>query len=292
MFAAAGIDYMTSFDEFLRVQNGRLPQRSFKTSPDIVYPYSGRCLASLVHSDFPAQFYMYAAEQLFDMGRQALNPRHPYHRIRRQNPFVSFGPPHCFALLNRVACQALQVAWFYKWRVYRRIRPEEYFGYYHLANNRSIDFPIDGRLQADPGLIVIKASHGGYLLPQAYPEGAPLHPAYPAGHAVVAGACGTVLKLFFDPDFPIFGAVEATPDGRSLMAYRGHLNIGGEIDKLMWNLSFGRSFAGIHWRSDCEEGIRLGEQVASDMMRDIELVQAEPPEEMRYKNFDGHEVSI
>jgi hypothetical protein len=290
MFAMPDADYMTSFDEFLRIQNGRSPQKPFKTSPDIRYPYSGRCLASLVRSDFPAQFYMYAAEQLFGMGPQALNPQHPYHRARRQSPFASFGGPHCFALLNRVACQALQVAWFYKWRVYRRIRPEEYFGYVHLANNKGGDFPIDDQLQADAALVAIKSKHGGYLLPQAYPEGAPLHPAYPAGHAVAAGACGTVLKLFFNPEFPIFGAVEATPDGRSLLPYHGRLRVGDEIDKLMWNLSFGRCFAGIHWRSDCEEGIRLGEQVASDLMRDLALFQAEPREEVRYRSFDGNDV--
>jgi hypothetical protein len=179
-----------------------------------------------------------------------------------------------------------------EWRVHRRLRPEEYFGYYHLAINKAVDFPIDDRVQADAALVAIKSKHGGYLLPQAYPEGSPLHPAYPAGHAVVAGACGTVLKVFFDPKFPIFGAMEPAPDGRSLSAYHGHLTVGDEVDKLIWNLSFGRCFAGIHWRSDCEEGIRLGEQVASDVMKDLELFQAEAREEFCYHNFDGDEVSI
>jgi hypothetical protein len=292
LFAVPNTDYMTSFDEFLRIQNGALPRALYKTAADIVYPCSGRCLTSLVHGDFPAQFYMYAAQQLFDLGSQALNPHHPYRGVHRQSPFVSFGLPHCFALLNRVACQALQVAWFYKWRVYRRIRPEEYFGYHHLATNKAVDFPIDDSLQADAALTAIQSKHGSQLLPQAYPEGSPLHPAYPAGHAVVAGACGTILKLFFNPEFPIFAAVEASPDGRSLMAYHGRLSVGDEIDKLMWNLSFGRCFAGIHWRSDCEEGIRLGEQVASDVMRDLELFQAESREEFRYRSFDGNELSI
>jgi hypothetical protein len=292
LFAVPDADYMTSWDEFFQIQNGASPHKPYRTASGIAYPYSGRCLASLVHGDFPAQFYMYAAQQLFDLGASALNPHHPYRRARRQTAFVSFGLPHCFALLNRAACQALQVAWFYKWRVYRRLRPEEYFGYYHLASNNAADFPIDRRLQADATLAAINSKYGGYLLPQAYPEGSPLHPAYPAGHAVVAGACGTLLKLFFDPEFPIFGAVEAAPDGRSLMAYHGRLTVGDEIDKLMWNLSFGRCFAGIHWRSDCEEGIRLGEQVADDIMRDLALFQAEPREASRYRNFDGDEVSI
>ncbi len=36
------------------------------------------------------------------------------------------------------------------------------------------------------------------LLPMAFPEGSPMHPAYGAGHATVAGACVTILKAFFD----------------------------------------------------------------------------------------------
>ena len=35
-------------------------------------------------------------------------------------------------------------------------------------------------------------------LPMAFAEGSPMHPAYGAGHATVAGACVTVLKAFFD----------------------------------------------------------------------------------------------
>ncbi|MEL6679098.1 MAG: hypothetical protein AAFQ51_10340 [Pseudomonadota bacterium] len=37
-----------------------------------------------------------------------------------------------------------------------------------------------------------------YLLPMAFSEGSPMHAAYGAGHATVAGACTTVLKAFFE----------------------------------------------------------------------------------------------
>ena len=36
------------------------------------------------------------------------------------------------------------------------------------------------------------------LLPMAFPEGSPMHPAYGAGHATVAGGCVTMLKAFFE----------------------------------------------------------------------------------------------
>jgi len=34
-----------------------------------------------------------------------------------------------------------------------------------------------------------------HLLPMAFPEGSPIHPAYGAGHATVAGACVTILGV-------------------------------------------------------------------------------------------------
>jgi hypothetical protein len=33
------------------------------------------------------------------------------------------------------------------------------------------------------------------------------------------------------------------------------LTVGGELDKLAGNVSYGRNFAGIHWRSDASAGL-------------------------------------
>ena len=55
----------------------------------------------------------------------------------------------------------------------------------------------------------IRLINGTALLPQAYAEGCPIHPAYPSGHATIAGACVTVLKAFFDGTVQI--AAPVTP---------------------------------------------------------------------------------
>jgi hypothetical protein len=58
---------------------------------------------------------------------------------------------------------------------------------------------IDGEILASGVIPLIEAGFGGAaLLPQVFPEGAPTHPAYGAGHATVAGACVTILKAWFD----------------------------------------------------------------------------------------------
>jgi hypothetical protein len=133
---------------------------------------------------------------------------------------------------------------------------------------------------------------GTYLLPLAYPDGAPVHPSYPAGHAVYSGGCATILKTFFDPDRPIAAPVEPNDDGTALKPYAGQLLIGDEIDKLVWNMSFGRVFAGVHWRFDCEAGIALGEAIAHDVLEEAFSFCAERRRSLRYRTFSGTEVTI
>ena len=53
-----------------------------------------------------------------------------------------------------------------------------------------------------------------------YSEGCPTHPAYPAGHAAIAGACATALKAFFNESFVIPNPMMANPDGLSLVPYK------------------------------------------------------------------------
>jgi hypothetical protein len=64
-----------------------------------------------------------------------------------------------------------------------------------------------------------------------------------------------------------------TPDGLSLNSYTGpdagNLTINGELNKLAHNISFGHGIlAGIHWRSDTDSSILLGEAFALSFLQD------------------------
>jgi membrane-associated phospholipid phosphatase len=292
IFTAVNADWMKNFDEFLRIQNGQQPSSKPLKDETVLYPASGRHLANVVHRDFPAQYFMYAAQLLFDRGRAALNKKHPYAKSLRQAGFVSYGLPHCFALLNRAACLALQAAWYYKWRVYRRIRPEEYFGLFHLVKLGEIDLQINTDCAGAEIVRQRDERTGTYLLPQVYPEGSPMHPSYPAGHAAVAGACGLILKCFFKEDLDIASPVEPNTEGTKLNPYDGELAVLGEIDKLVWNISFGRTFAGVHWRSDSVAGIEIGEQVAAALLRESKLFSAEGQDTVDVISFRQNVVRI
>ena len=115
---------------------------------------------------------------------------------------------------------------------------------------------------------MVYTTNGSYLLPQSYPEGAPLHPSYPSGHATVAGACSATLKAFFDETEIVTNCVVASGDGLSLNPYTGPaLTVGGEIDKLAFNVAIGRNFAGIHYRTDAEAGFLLENRSPSRFSR-------------------------
>ena len=145
-----------------------------------------------------------------------------------------------------------------------------------------------------PALDQTFSRFGTYLLPQAYPEGAPTHPAYPSGHAVIAGACVTMLKAFFDESFVIPKPVEASRDGLTLVPYTGGapLTVGGELNKLAANIALGRDTAGIHWRSDGIEGLTLGEAVALSVMSDMRGCFNERFAGFSLTKFDGTTTTV
>jgi hypothetical protein len=135
-----------------------------------------------------------------------------------------------------------------------------------------------------------------YLLPQAYPEGAPTHPAYGAGHATGSGALVTILKAFFDENTPIENPVQASSDGLSLVSYTGadagQMTVGGELNKLAGNIALFRNAAGVHWRSDYTESLPFGESIAIGLLQEMSLGFNEDDAFFELTRFDGQKIRI
>ena len=55
------------------------------------------------------------------------------------------------------------------------------------------------------------------------------------------------------------------------------------------NISIGRNIAGVHWRSDHEESLKLGEAVALQFMRETAQTYSERVS-FRVTKFDGTQV--
>jgi membrane-associated phospholipid phosphatase len=287
-----GVDFLTGYKEWLDVQRGVLPSVGTERG-EPGYLATGRDLSEWVHRDFSYQGFLNAALILLGFGAGALDDGNPYLGLSHQGGFVTFGGPDVLTTLALAAHCALKAAWCQKWLVHRRLRPEVFAGRVHNHRLEVDSYPIHKDLLDSPALDAVYGLHGTYLLPQAYPEGSPAHPAYPAGHAAIAGACATVLKAFFQEDFKISAPVEASADGATLLVYTASsLTVGGELDKLASNLAIGRDTAGVHYRSDGIEGLRLGEKVALALLRDLRETYAEPFPGFTLTRFDGTLVTV
>ncbi|MEM8806593.1 MAG: bromoperoxidase [Cyanobacteria bacterium P01_G01_bin.38] len=196
------------------------PNRRFISTP--------RDLATYVHYDALYEAYLNACIILLGMGTPfdpafdhlsgggaaAGNPE----KRRHVGGFALYGGPHILNLVTEVATRALKAVRFQKFNNHIRLRPEALAARIELLrrnelpssdSNHVSDGKIPLALKSDikglkerlqRTLDVIKNGPGKdtYFLPMAFPEGSPMHPAYGAGHATVAGACVTVLKAFFD----------------------------------------------------------------------------------------------
>jgi hypothetical protein len=302
-------DHMQRYNEWLAVQNGAQPAAP-TLDPTRRYMRNLRDLAHYVHVDALYEAYLNAALILLSINAP-VDAGNPYIQSPNQIGFGTFGGPHILSLVTEVATRALKAVWYQKWFVHRRLRPEAYGGLVHLEKSGEADYPVHAAIRKAPVLERVRhhnrerAGEASYLLPMAFPEGSPTHPAYGAGHATVAGACVTILKAWFDESFPLRGArfrdgtplviSEAGDDGLRLRPYTGDdagsLTVGGELNKVAANIAIGRNMAGVHWRSDYTESLRLGEEVALGILEEQSICYNEP-NAFSLTTFDGRRVRV
>jgi len=289
----AGDVHLTSFADCLNVQNGGAPSGAIAFNPTPRYILNGHDLSEWVHRDFSYQAFLDAALILLSFGAPALDAGNPYLGLTRQAPFAGFGGPHVLDLVARVANAALRAAWYQKWSLHRRVRPEAYAASLHNHLTGVASYPFEPALLNSQAVSQVFSTYGTYLLPMAYTEGCPGHPSYPAGHATIAGACVTVLKAFFNEAFVIPAPKVPSSDGASLVPFTGGpLTVGGELNKLASNISLGRDTAGVHWRSDGVQGMNLGEAVAIRVLSDFRATFSESFAGFSLTKFDGTTVTI
>jgi hypothetical protein len=149
----AGSDHLTSYDAWLAVQNGQPTTATARYDP-----------------------------------QQVLAQTHPCRDHHTQTGAVTFGAPDILDQVARSANAAMKAAWYHKWLVHRRLRPEEAGGRIHNHLTGAKAYPLHPKLTDSAVLDRLYSTHGSYLCPQAYPEGCP---AYPGATATIGGpGCG------------------------------------------------------------------------------------------------------
>jgi len=299
--AAPGINYMTDFNAWLAVQRG-VNQGPQVLDPVMRYMRAGRDIGQWVHIDVLFQAYFQAFLVLAGAGAP-FDDGNPYVNNPTQDAFGTFGGPHIATLLCEVSTRALKAVWFQKWYVHRRLRPEVHAARVDRTLYHGAGYPVQADILNSLSAITRLGGYmpsGNALLPMAFPEGSPTHPAYGAGHATVAGACVTILKAWFKESTKLvdIGLIPTQPtdDGSSLVPYAGadagDLTVGGELNKIGANVALGRNTAGVHWRSDGTESLKLGEQVAIGILKDQRACYNETFSGFSLTKFDGTQVKV
>jgi hypothetical protein len=324
--AVANLDYLTVGADWLAVQNGT-DKRGTDTFDTVKrFIFNLRAGATFVHFDQVIDAFYNAAWILMSeptgnqlalpVGRPQVdgefpkNAGNPYDPpgmtmdSRTQAGFATFGPIHLLQVLGDVLGRSLRAVWWQKWGVHRRLRPEEFGGRVDnwIAARRDYPIHVSIKNSLTGGALAPYIGQPGehfpnsYLLPQAYPEGAPTHPAYGAGHATGSAALATMLKAFFDDTAPIENPLQPAADGLSLVAYNGadaaQMMVGSELNKLAGNISLFRGAAGVHWRSDYTESVLLGERVAIAMLQEMSLGFNEDDAFFELGRLDGSRIRI
>lgn len=297
----AGVDYLTSYAEWLPLQSGSQPVRAEQFDPTFRYIRNGRDLAQFAHYDYLTQAYLQAAviifnsypETILQYNLYQLNHTSPYKSSRIQTPFGTFCSPNLVDWLGRAAGLALKAAWYNKWAVHRRLRPETFGGRVYNTLTSAASYPIQTSLLRSQAVQAVVQANGNPLLPQAYVEGCPLHPSYPGAHAAIAAACATIMKAIFEETDVIAPAVNLSADGSSLVTYTDTpLTIGGEINKMAFNVPMGRNWAGVNYRSDITVGHMIGEEAAICFLQDQVNTLSETFAGFAFTRFDGTPVAV
>jgi hypothetical protein len=325
------LNFLTDFAAWLSAQNlgrdkdgqdysgsNQLDERNFENHNRHIATM--RDLARFVHKDALHQAYFNAALLLLSGGARwnfgnpySDSPRYGFGN--REAGFGTLGGPHILALVSEVATRALKIVWNQKWQVHLRLRPEAYGGLAHVQfigigdNKSKRPYGLPKEIAKTEAAKRLLKHYKGLLLPMAFTSGSPVHPAYGAGHATVAGACVTVLKGFFQTFDRVNGQIRVRPlTGEAGLGERTQpfgkpspftahligkddkekevklpvpdahqLTIEGELNKLAANVAMGRSMGGVHWRSDNTRSLLLGEAIAAEILADISMDLNEKP---------------
>lgn len=299
---------------YLSIQNGNIPVQQMKDNT-LRYMYNGRQLGSTVHIDLVFQHFYEAAAVLLNRTAPVANVvvGDQINVGPKEGNFLG-GPVLTTTMIAEVSRHALRAAWVQKWRKHLRLRPEAMAGRVvaEEAGNLpvgtvhedlfNLPTPMSSVVQkvkdfnADP---MLGNGDNAAFLPLQYAEGSPTHPAYPAGHATIAGACATILKIMVSDGNWVsttgLAEIQARADGLETVPYddindAGMTTIHGEIDKLAHNVALGRDFAGVHYRSDSE--LALGEKVAIQYYKDQKALFNEEVDTVEFVGFAGQTITV
>lgn len=297
----AGEAFGTTYEEWLAIRNGIDTGRGITTEGGRRHVINGRDLAWIARNSGPT--YLHALQILLAAPASdplaggigaPLNPANPYVGSTAQSTGSSFSSSFIQGLIALAASLAIKTSYYQNWYVDRRLRPEDYGGLVHKVLANGADYPIHPDILSSDAVARTFTEFGSYLLPLANNVGAPTHPGYPSGATISAATPVTLLKAWFDERYVIPNPVQVDPaDPTKLIPWEGEpLTVGGELNKLVNNIGFGRNFNGFHTRADISASHALGEALAISVLQDHRPTYNETFNGFTFTKFDGSAITV
>jgi len=284
--AQPNVDYMTLISQYISCQNGTVTQTAIPSTLPLRYLVTPRDGATAVHSDMPVQWAQNAVQILTSLNApfNNLNPFSPANnskpkipRITNEFNFIDCGAIDCVDLIARAIRLAFNTVWWYKWHIFR-LRPEN-TGYLVQLNKTNQQHLLKHCPQLSDVILNsavlprVLSTFGSYLLPQAFPEGCPLHPSFSCGHCTMVTSSVTIVKAFYDGSFLMNAVIPDAIVGNTLVpltqgASQVQLRVDQELNKIINNVAYWRDTAGVHYMSDELHGIPMGEAIAESVLED------------------------
>ena len=253
-----GNDYMKTWDTAVSVQGGNVLETSVPPRGTPRYLITGRDLATFTSE--PYQIFHDTYNALMDLGVPMNIPNDPI-----QDHLINFGYLDFQGILGKIGKEVLSAAWYIKWNT-MFLRPEALgIEVERVYQNDENQYKISHELLNNRVIEELRTLNGNALLSQVYPEGSPLSPSTPSGAAAIAGACVTLLKFFFNCKHEI-DVYE--PDNDELTANGQKTTVGDELNKLAHNIGMGCNWAGVHYPMDTNKGLKLGQDLMINLLKD------------------------
>lgn len=296
-FPLPGTDSMRDWRSTLGCQNGTVLDDIPTMDDEPRYISTARDLAWYLRGNQNYQSFLHALYIIQDL-QVSPNPTNPYSNGQITNQFssITFGFADVMNLISRVSQCILKAVSYHKWLVSQKIRPEAMAMIVErIFQTDKNPHDLHEDLLDSKTLGHVYKKNGNLLLPQVYESGAPCSPSYPSASAAVSAGVCLILKAFYDENWRFPNAYTPSPDGSRLVEevkFRKKLTLGGELDKLVSNVSIGRMFAGTDFRSDYISGVEIGEKTCLRVLEDMIRRYPEKNPTFKFHLRDGSEVVI
>lgn len=260
-----GCDFMEKWETAISAQSGIFLEKHHEKQDKPRYIITGRDLAHVIRNNNVTDILLGVHTMILNMNIPKNKEFKEY--IDKNGDIIYFTNYESFkSILMFLMSEALLVSNKIKWNTLS-IRPESYAIEVERVLRDTLrhnEYKIPIELLRNP----VIQHNGNGLLSQTSSYGAPFSPSGICENGAMAGVFITLIKIFFDTSCEI-NVYEPDTNGYLLIETDLITTVGTELEKLACNIASASKWSGINYHQDMTRGIRLGEKIAINYVKEI-----------------------